>query len=111
MTHRAPASYPASTQANYDHGDVDDGALSPMPRGRLDDADFRTERAKLARAAQNRPDYHLRQVLRAGANHNDDRWAIALAAGLHPLTPAEAAAARRLAAALVWAADLAEVTP
>lgn len=106
-----PAGYQASPQADYDQHDVDDGALVPMPRGRLDDAAFRIERARAARAAQNRPDYHLRQVLRAGAAHPDDRWAVALGAGLTPLTAEEAAAARQLAAALEWAADLAEVTP
>lgn len=82
-----------------------------MPRGSVDDASFRTERARTARAAQNRPDYHLRQVLRAGTSHDDARWAVAVAAGVLPLTQAEIAAARRLAAALEWAADIAEVAP
>ena len=82
-----------------------------MPRGPVDDASFRTERARTARAAQNRPDYHLRQVLRAGTSHDDARWAVLIAATISPLAPAEIAAARKLAAALQWAADLSEVAP
>lgn len=110
MTHR-PAGYLAGPQANYDHGDVDDGALVPMPRGRLDDAAFRVERARKARAAQNAPGHHLRQVIRAGSDHDDARWAVRIVAEQLPRTPAEIAAARHLAAALQWAADLAEVQP
>ncbi|MFG3709493.1 hypothetical protein [Micromonospora sp. NPDC047730] len=82
-----------------------------MTRGRLDDADFRVERARKARAAQNTPGHHLRQVIRAGSCHTDARWAVRLVADQLPKTPAEIAAARHLAAALEWAADLAEVQP
>ncbi|MCT2278004.1 hypothetical protein M3G91_10240 [Micromonospora chalcea] len=79
-----------------------------MTRGRLDDADFRVERARKARAAQNQPGHHLRQVLRAGADQDDARWAVRLAAELSPLTAEQITAARKLAAALQWAADLSE---
>ena len=105
------AGYVPGPVADYDQPDVDDGALVPMTRGRLDDAAFRTERARLARAAQNRPDFHLRQVLRAGSDHDDARWAVRIVAEQLPRTEAEIAAARHLAAALQWAADLAEVAP
>ena len=102
------AGYEASTVPGYDQPDVDDGALVPMTRGRLDDADFRTERARKARAAQNHPGHHLRQVIRAGIGQDDARWAVRLAAEQFPLTPEQVAAARKLAAALQWAADLSE---
>lgn len=107
MIHPAPRSK-AGTQADYDQHDVDDGALSPMPRGRLDDANWRQERARKARAAQNHPGHHLRQVIRAGEGQEDARWAVRLAAEQFPLTAEQVAAARKLAAALQWAADLSE---
>jgi len=79
-----------------------------MPRGRLDDAAFRVERARKARAAQNTPSHHLRQVLRAGTGQQDARWAVRLAAEQFPLDPGQIEAARKLAAALQWACDLSE---
>lgn len=103
MTHTKPATKPAKINSTSQFG-----ALVPMPRGRLDDADFRIERARAARAAQDRPAYHLRQALRAGLDHADNRWALRITTEIAPLTPAEITAARHLAAALTWLADLDE---
>ncbi|MDG4792421.1 hypothetical protein [Micromonospora sp. WMMD1082] len=73
--------------------------------GKLSDPEFRRDRARRARAAQQSADFHVRQAIRAGVASSDiDAWAARIAATLPPLTPDEAAAAGRLAAALESAA-------